>query len=287
MRQPDLAMPTPLVNSAWLQAHLEHPGLVIIDCRFALRDPQQGRSTYTSGHIPGAHYLDLNQDLSGPVQSHGGRHPLPDLDTFVAKLEALGVSSNPATAVIAYDATKGAFAARLWWLLTYLGHHNVAVLDGGWPAWEAARLPIETVAPTAPRIPGRFTSQPQLDWIVDRAYVQQHKDQAGTVLVDSRSPERYRGEHEPIDPIAGSIPGAINIFWQENLDDQGRFKPEPELRQPWAKTAAAASAIVYCGSGVTACVNILAHRLMNRPIPKLYVGGWSDWCSFLNSESLR
>lgn len=280
----DLSMPTPLVTIDWVKAHLEDPNVVMIDCRFALGDPQQGRQAYEAGHIPGAFYLDLNKDLSSPVQAHGGRHPLPDPDRFVSQLEALGISSKPATQVVAYDATKGAFAARLWWLLRYLGHEAVAILDGGFPAWEAAGYPLEQTAPPWPQT-GRFTPQMQRDWIVDREAVLQQKAQPGTLLVDARSPERYRGEHEPIDPIAGSIPGALNFFWQNNLDDQGRFKSSQDLAALWSHLPDPAPAIFYCGSGVTACVNLLAYEIMQKPLPKLYVGGWSDWCSFEEPQS--
>lgn len=273
-------MPTPLVDIDWVHKHLHHPDIVVIDCRFVLGDPNQGRQSYEQSHIPGAYYLDLNQDLSSSVQTHGGRHPLPDVNQLVTKLEALGIASDPATAVVAYDATKGAFAARLWWLLRYLGHDNVAVLDGGFSAWQTAQHPVEQTYPTPSRV-GRFVPSPQTDWVVDREYVIKHKDKAGKVLIDSRSPERFRGEREPIDPVAGSIPGATNLFWQSNLDEQGRFRSTTELQQRWAEVTPADELIVYCGSGVTACVNAMAQTLLGNPIPKLYAGGWSDWCSYI------
>ena len=279
MLDANLLMPTPLVDIDWVNAHVQDARLILIDCRFALGDPQQGRHAYEKGHLPGAFYLDLNQDLSGPVQSHGGRHPLPDIETFVRTLANLGISSHPATQVVAYDATKGAFAARLWWLLRYLGHEAVAVLDGGFPAWEAAGYSLEQTIPPFP-YNGQFIPNVNDHWVVDRATVLQQKNSAGTQLVDARSPERYRGEHEPIDPIAGSIPGASNLFWQHNLDEQGYFKAPVELVALWNQILHANTPIFYCGSGVTACVNLLAYTLMSRPLPKLYVGGWSDWCSY-------
>lgn len=280
MSSSTVTMPTPLVDVHWLQAHLEHPNdVVIIDCRFALGDPQQGRQDYLAGHIPGAHYLDLNQDLSSPVQRHGGRHPLPDLPKFVSRLEALGISSQPETQVVAYDATKGAFAARLWWLLRYLGHEAVAVLDGGFPAWQAAGYAVTgEVPPATPS--GKFIVQRQTNWVVDRATVLRCQAEDDTVLVDARSPERYRGEQEPIDPIAGAIPRAMNFFWQSNLNEQGVFKSPAELAQLWSQMPSGNQAIYYCGSGVTACVNLLAQAAMGKTLPKLYVGGWSDWCSY-------
>jgi len=291
MNSATATMPTPLVDVYWLQAHLNapHVNVVVVDCRFALGDPHQGHQEYLAGHIPGADYLDLNRDLSSPVQRHGGRHPLPDLATLVSQFAQLGIASQPATPVVAYDATKGAFASRLWWLLRYLGHESVAVLDGGFPAWQAAGYPLETAVPE-PRSPQPFTPQPftpqvQTHWVVDRDAVMQCQQQPETGLVDARSPERYRGEQEPIDPIAGAIPGAKNFFWQSNLDDRGRFLPPAELAQRWATMPAGADTIYYCGSGVTACVNLLAQAVMGQDLPKLYVGGWSDWCSYHHPPS--
>lgn len=276
-----VSIPTPIVDASWLKAHLNAPNVVIVDCRFALSDPQQGRQAYGEGHLPGAFYLDLNQDLSSPAEKHGGRHPLPDLDKLVATLEALGISSTPATQVIAYDASNGAFAARLWWLLRYLGHESVAVLDGGFPVWQTLDYPLEQTIPDQPS-QGQFTPQIQTDWLVARAYVNEHKIDNHTIVVDARSMERYRGEQEPIDPIAGSIPGAFNLFWQLNANEAGCFKSPMELELQWNDIPKAENAIFYCGSGVTACVNILAQELMQRPLPKLYLGGWSDWCSYLS-----
>lgn len=279
MTSPALPLSTPLVDIDWVKAHLDDPQMVIVDCRFALSDPQAGQRAYDAGHLPGAFYLDLNQDLSSPVQAHGGRHPLPDLNQLVKTLAALGIASQPPTQVIAYDATKGAFAARLWWLLRYLGHSQVAVLDGGLPAWQAADYPLETQIPTPPKT-GQFTPQVQTHWTVDRDYLLQHQAEPGIVLVDARSPERYRGEQEPIDPIAGALPNAVNQFWQTNLDAQGHFHSPSTLTAQWQAIIEADQPIFYCGSGVTACVNLLAQAHMGLPIPKLYVGGWSDWCSY-------
>ncbi len=274
-----MAYPRNLVTADWLAQHLDDPRAVVVDCRFALADPAQGPQQYAAGHIPAAWYLDLNQDLSSPVQVHGGRHPLPNLDTFSKRLTAMGVQSNgpEPTLVVAYDDSRFAFASRLWWLLRYLGHDNVAVLNGGWSGWVQGGYPtsIETSAPR----PGNFVPVPRQNWIVDIETVRQC--QPGTVLVDSRSPERYRGEVEPIDPVAGSIPGAVNYFWQEVSDEQGQMKPPAELAQHWAELDEAKEVIVYCGSGVTACVNLLAQSVAGRPMAKLYPGGWSDWCSYL------
>ncbi|MGB3311989.1 MAG: sulfurtransferase [Nodosilinea sp.] len=272
-----MTYPCNLVTTAWLAQHLNDPNVVVVDCRFALSDPHQGQQQYTAGHIPGAWYLDLNQDLSSPVQAHGGRHPLPDLETFSQRLSAIGVRSNPHTLVVAYDDSRFAFASRLWWLLRYLGHDTVAVLDGGWSGWVQAGQPTSTEIP-APRA-GNFTAAPRQDWLVDIDAVR-HRP-AGAVLIDSRSPERYRGEVEPIDPVAGSIPGAMNHFWQDVSGQNNQMKAPADLAQHWASLNDADQVIVYCGSGVTACVNLLAQTLAGQPMAKLYAGGWSDWCSYL------
>lgn len=271
-------MPTPLVDSEWLQAYLHHPEVVVVDCRFTLSDPQQGYQEYLESHIPTAHYLSLDADLSNSVGLHGGRHPLPDINILVPTLERLGISSQPPTQVVAYDDTKGAFAARLWWLLRYLGHPKVAVLDGGFSGWQANHLPVSTALPIAPQ-PGQLSPQMNAHWIASRATVMEQLHHSGSVLVDARSPDRYQGLQEPIDPVAGSIPGAVNFFWQNNLNAEGFFKSASELRQQWRAIPEGDRRIFYCGSGVTACVNLLAQAVMGNQLPQIYVGGWSDWCS--------
>ncbi|MEM6591426.1 MAG: sulfurtransferase [Cyanobacteria bacterium P01_C01_bin.73] len=275
--------PTPLVSVAWLADALNDsaiaPQLVVVDCRFALSDPSLGQRQYAQGHLPGAHYLDLNRDLSSPVQAHGGRHPLPDLEPFQAKLRSLGVNSDPPSYVVAYDDSRFAFSSRVWWLLSYLGHRQVAVLDGGIGGWTAAGLALTDAVPKA--APGNFSGQPNPDWTVDIETVKARKDRPDTVLIDSRSPQRYRGEQEPIDPIAGSIPGAVNAFWQEVSSEQGILRSPQALQAHWQTLAEAKEVIVYCGSGVTACVNLLSQQVAGMPMAKLYVGGWSDWCSYL------
>jgi thiosulfate/3-mercaptopyruvate sulfurtransferase len=275
-----MTYPHPVVTPAWLAQHLNDPRVVVIDCRFALNDPRQGAQQYAAGHIPGAGYLDLNQDLSSSVQAHGGRHPLPEVMSLSAKLTALGVVSEglAPTLVVAYDDSRFAFAARLWWLLQYLGHDQVAVLNGGWSAWVAEGHPTSTATPN-PR-PGQFEPHPRHDQIVDIARVRQSLSTPGLRLIDSRSPERYRGEVEPIDPVAGSIPGAVNYFWQNVSTDQGWLQDPATLATHWADLEGAEEVIVYCGSGVTACVNLLAMAVAGRPLSKLYPGGWSDWCSY-------
>jgi thiosulfate/3-mercaptopyruvate sulfurtransferase len=274
----------PLVTPDWLAQHLGDPGVVVVDCRFDLADPGRGQQQYAASHIPGAWYLDLNRDMAGPVQAHGGRHPLPDLAVFSARLGQIGVASAgpQPTLVVAYDDSRFAFAARLWWLLRYLGHSHVAVLDGGWGGWVQAGHPTTVDLPTTDLSTGQaaqFIPAPQTDWVVDIDMVRRR--QAGVLLIDSRSPERYRGEVELIDPVAGSIPGAVNYFWHAVSTPDGRMQSAEALAQHWAALDAAQETIVYCGSGVTACVNLLAQAVADRPMAKLYPGGWSDWCSYL------
>ncbi|NJN32522.1 MAG: sulfurtransferase [Synechococcales cyanobacterium RM1_1_8] len=281
--------PSPLVSAAWLQAQLEAqgnpaqaPDLLILDCRFALADASLGQRQYDQGHISGAHYLSLDRDLSGPVTqplpAPGGRHPLPDSAQFAQTLNHLGMTA--ATQVVAYDDSRFAFAARLWWLLRYLGHDRVAVLDGGWSAWQAAGYGTSLEIPSL-RPGGSFVPQPRPELLASREAVR-HRS-ASTVLVDSRSPQRYRGEEEPIDPIAGSIPGAVNYFWQDVTDDTGLAKSPEAQAQRWAALGQGELPIVYCGSGVTACVNLLSMAIANIPPAQLYIGGWSDWCAHLTN----
>ena len=270
---------TSIVSPQWLADHLD-TGLIVIDCRFSLPEPDLGQQQYDAGHIPGAYYLDLNRHLSSAVQAHGGRHPLPHWPTFVDQLNLLGIQSNPQTPVVIYDASRFAFAARLWWMLRYLGHENIALLDGGIHAWTDAGLPLSSETPR-PQV-GRFVPQPQANWIVDIDYVRQHKDDMSTLVIDSRSADRFRGEREPIDPIAGSVPGAVNYFWKDISTESGLLKSADELAHHWRAVDAADEVIVYCGSGVTACVNLFALiSISGKPMPKLYPGGWSDWCSYL------
>jgi len=272
----------PVISAAWLHEHLNDPQVVVVDCRFALMQPELGQQQYQTSHIPGAHYLNLDRDLSSPVAQHGGRHPLPDPEEFAAKLRAIGVNSespNGPTLVVAYDDSRLAFAARLWWLLRYFGHNNVAVLDGGFAAWQPAGYAVTPEIP-APRA-GNFMPQVQREQVVDIEEVKAQKDSPSVVLVDSREGDRYRGEREPIDPVAGHIPGAVNYPWQEVTTEQGYLRPTAEQRDRWKEVAPAQEILVYCGSGVSACVNLLSLELAGIDQGKLYVGSWSDWCSYL------
>ncbi len=265
----------PAVSAAWLADRLGAADVAIADCRFALAAPDLGERQYREAHIPGAHYLHLDRDLSAPVGAHGGRHPLPDPATFAATLASLGVERGK-TWLIAYDDSRLAFAARLWWLARYCGHAPVAVLDGGWSGWQAGGYPVTSAVP-APGS-GQFAAQPGALPTVDYATVKARP--ITTLLVDSRAAARYRGEEEPIDPVAGHIPGALNHPWTEICDADGYLQPPEFHAQRWAAYPAERELILYCGSGVTACANLLSLAIAGRPEATLYPGGWSDWCSY-------
>ncbi|MBC7824015.1 MAG: sulfurtransferase [Candidatus Parcubacteria bacterium] len=269
--------PSPIVSADWLQQHLDDPQVLIVDCRFSLIEPELGHQQYETGHIPGAYYLDLNRDLSSLIGQHGGRHPLPNLEELAAKLSKIGITES--TQVIVYDDSRFAFAARLWWLLRYLGHDRVAILNGGFKNWQAAGYSVTTVKPD--RKAGQFIPRLRSQWLVDIDAVKARKDLPNIALVDSREGERYRGEKEPIDPIAGHIPGAVNYPWQDVTDANGFVRSE-EQPDRWSTLQSADEILVYCGSGVTACVNLLSLAIAGIDTGKLYAGSWSDWCSHLN-----
>ncbi|MBD0346362.1 MAG: sulfurtransferase [Coleofasciculus sp. Co-bin14] len=267
------------VSSAqYLSEHLDDAHVVIVDCRFSLAEPELGYQQYQISHIPGAHYLDLNKDLSAPVGRHGGRHPLPDPNELARKLAAIGVNFQE-TQVVAYDDSRLAFASRLWWLLRYLGHDKIALLNGGWTAWHSQGYPVTDALPT--NQPGTFLPQLRSEWVVDIETVKARKNLADVLLVDSRESDRYLGKNEPIDPIAGHIPGAVNYPWQGVTNAQGYLCSTLEQQQRWRDIEQGAEVIVYCGSGVTACVNLLSLELAGIHTSKLYAGSWSDWCSYL------
>lgn len=266
-----------IVSKRWLLARMFEPDMVIVDCRFQLGQPEAGYQAYLEAHIPGAVYLDLEQDLSGPVGPHGGRHPLPDNDAFVRTLRKAGIGND--SRVVAYDDQGGAMASRLWWMLRYMGHESVYVLEEGFHSWQQAGFPV-----TAERnvvVPAYFEPNPQPDMIVDAAQVKAKLRKEGVVLIDSREAPRYRGETEPIDASAGHIPGAANLFWKENLAADGIWKTAEQLRERFASHAKdTEEIIVYCGSGVTACPNVLALTEAGFTGVKLYAGSWSDWISY-------
>jgi len=271
-----VSKPPVIVPCQWLAERLDAPEIVVVDCRFDLSDPQAGRRAYETGHIPGAVYFDLEQDLSAPVQKPGPRHPLPDMDRFVEKLEAAGIGEG--VTVVCYDGQQGMVAARLWWMLRYLGHDAVCVLDGGFQAWCEAGLPVTAEVPARP--PRRFVPRVRPEMAVSMADVQRMVQERSGVLVDARAPERYRGEVEPLDPVAGHIPGARNLPWMGNLDASGRWRNPKELAERFAALKRQEPVVMYCGSGVSACVNVLAMAHAGfEPLPRLYVGSWSEWCS--------
>ncbi len=266
-----------VVDAQWLVEHLDDTQVVIVDCRFSLADSQLGKQQYQANHIPGAYYLDLNLDLSSPIGEHGGRHPLPNIVELANKLSGIGINSQQ-TLVVAYDDSRFAFAARLWWLLRYLGHDQVALLDGGFTGWKQSNYPVTDVVLRAQL--GNFVPQVRKHLLVNITDVKNRKDLPGVVLVDSRERDRYLGISEPIDKIAGHIPGAVNYPWQDVTEANGDLISISEQQQRWQDIANADEILVYCGSGVTACVNLLSLELAGIDKAKLYAGSWSDWISY-------
>jgi thiosulfate/3-mercaptopyruvate sulfurtransferase len=268
---------TTLVDVATLAAHLDDPDWLVVDVRHQLADTGYGERVYAEGHVPGAVFLHCDRDLSGPMTGSNGRHPLPAPEVLAARLGAIGI--GPATQVVVYDDAQGMIAGRLWWLLRWLGHAGVAVLDGGLPAWQAAKQPLTPALPLLR--PANFVARPN-DAMVDADYVQAFLQTSRMHLVDARSPDRFRGENETIDPVGGHIPGAVNRFFRDNLQADGRFKPAAELQAEWLAVLAGAApeAVVHqCGSGVSACHNMLAMEIAGLPGSRLYAGSWSEWCA--------
>ncbi len=268
----------PLVQAQDLAAHLKDPEWVVFDVRHDLANVNKGRREYQSAHIPGAYFLHLDEDLSGEKTGTNGRHPLPDLAKLAAKLSQCGVA--PGRQVVVYDDTAGMVAARLWWLLKWLGHDRVAILDGGFPAWRKEGLPTETAPPPARE--GRFEPKPHLGATVDIHYVAAFRSSPTVRIVDARSADRFAGRMETIDPVGGHIPGAIHRFWQENLDENGRFKTPRELKREFLELLGEASphlVVHSCGSGVTACHNLFAMEVAGLKGSRLYPGSWSEWCA--------
>jgi thiosulfate/3-mercaptopyruvate sulfurtransferase len=272
------AMPyTTLVSTAQLAEHLDDPDWVVFDCRHDLAKPDSGAKDYAKGHVPGARFLHLDRDLAAPTTGKNGRHPLPDPQVFMRTLGNAGVDSS--MQVVAYDAQTGVYAARLWWMLRWLGHEGVAVLDGGYAKWTLEQRPVSSALPQP--APARFVGEPR-KLAVDAADVLRSLGRPGRVIVDARAPDRYRGENETLDPVGGRIPGSINRCFRENLDPRACFKPPAELRQAYAALlgAAAPDTVVHsCGSGVSACHNALAMEIAGLSGSRLYPGSWSEWCS--------
>ena len=267
-----------LIDIAGLQGLLASgKPVLLLDCEFDLGAPDKGPAVYLQGHIPGARHAHLDNDLAARPDGTNGRHPLPDRETFAAWLRAQGLRNGQQA--VAYDSNGGAWAARAWWLLRWLGHAQVAVLDGGKPAWVAAGLPLESGTPE---------SAPEGDFAAAASLVAEPVD-AGKVLanissgdgqvLDARDPSRFRGDPNPIDPVAGHIPGARNRFFRDNLGADGRFLPAAELAEAFTTLLGGKPAMLSCGSGVTACHNALAMAIAGLPAPRLYPGSWSEWIS--------
>ena len=267
-----------LISAQDLARHYQQPDWTVIDCRFSLADPEQGEHDYSAGHIPGPFYAHIDRDLSPPVvPGKTGRHPLPSVEDFAERLACWGVT--PATQVVSYDGGDASIAGRLWWMLRWVGHDPVAVLDGGWRAWRDARFPTETASPAAQALPP-YPVRPKDSMVVGREELREGLDRDGLRLIDARAAERFSGELEPIDPVAGHIRGAVNRPYSANLEASGLFRPPAELRseiEQLLRKSPASDAICYCGSGVTAAHHVLAFAHAGLPLPRLYAGSWSEW----------
>jgi thiosulfate/3-mercaptopyruvate sulfurtransferase len=267
-----------IIGTDDLAAHLADPDWIVVDCRFRLDDETWGEREYFIAHVPGAVYAHLNRDLSGPLTGTNGRHPLPDPDMLVQTLIRLGIGSG--MQVVAYDQDNGMFASRLWWLLRWLAHERVAVLDGGFRKWTDEKRSVTSGKDV--RAPHSLTGSPQPGMTVDAADVAALVGRRDTMLLDARAPERFRGDIEPIDRLPGHIPGAVNSFFQQNVDEKGLFRSAGELRERLSATLGSIPpehVVCYCGSGVTACHNLLALEHAGLSGAKLYGGSWSEWSS--------
>lgn len=267
-----------LITAAELATELADPKLIVVDCRHDLANPAAGREAYQLDHIAGAIFLHLDDDLSGTKNGSNGRHPLPDPGWLAARLGAAGIGND--NRVVAYDASGGIYAARLWWLLGWLGHDNTQVLDGGYQAWQGSR---QRISHSERSLPGNsFIAHVRKERVVTAADVMKDLRESSFQVVDARSPERFRGEGETIDPVGGHIPGAINRFFQHNLAPGGRFKEMQQLQREWRDLLGAippADVVHQCGSGVTACHNLLALAAAGQNGGRLYAGSWSEWCA--------
>ena len=267
-----------LIDAEGLHRHLDDPKWVVFDCRHDLMAPAAGETSYRAGHVDGAFFASVDRDLAGPKVAGSGRHPLPTRAAFAAFLAAHGVDRDGT--VVAYDASNGVYAARLWWLCRWIGHAAVVVLDGGLPAWTAAGLALTDAVPAAR--PGDITVGDPLVATVDTATLADDLASGSLLVVDARAPERYRGEVEPLDPVAGHIPGAVNHPMARSVAADGRFRDAASLRAAFDETLAGrppGDVVQSCGSGITACHNLLAMELAGLSGAKLYGGSWSAWCS--------
>jgi thiosulfate/3-mercaptopyruvate sulfurtransferase len=268
-------MSTTLVTVAELNDHLFDADWCVVDCRHDLMDVGLGRRQYAQGHIPGAQFAHIDDDLSGSKTGRNGRHPLPPRDELAARFRAWGI--NDTTQIVAYDASGGSFAGRLWWLARWLGHENVALLDGGWTQW-LEQTGWSSVEPPE-RPPGRFAAGARLEPVIDASGLMGQLGSPQLLVVDARARERYEGRVEPLDPVAGHIPGAVNRFWQDNLVN-GRFKAPEQLRAEFEQLLAGRAPeqlVAHCGSGVTACHHLLAMHIAGLRGARMYAGSWSEW----------
>ncbi|MGE5673989.1 MAG: sulfurtransferase [Mycobacterium leprae] len=263
----------PVITPQALATMLAGGPLLLADCRFDSADPEAGLAWYAQSHIPGAVYFHLDRDLSSPMGEHGGRHPLPDPATLAARLRAAGL--EPGMPVVAY-CNNGSYSARFWWLLRWLGHENVAVLDGGLAAWQAAGLPVTASAPTP--APGHFVPHLRPELTMTMEAVRNRPPQV--ITIDSRAAERFAGQPHPLDPKQGHVPGAVNHFWGESLRPDGTWRSPAEQAARFAGLPPGAELVCYCGSGVTACANLIALYLAGYREARLYPGSWSDWCTY-------
>jgi thiosulfate/3-mercaptopyruvate sulfurtransferase len=265
-----------ILSPSVLFSFLAEENWAVVDCRFDLANPGWGEEEYQKSHILGAVYAHLDRDLSNPVTPQTGRHPLPDIDTFSKRLGKWGISNQ--TQVVVYDTTGGSYAARLWWMLRFLGHKRAALLDGGFTRWIKEGYPAASGTETRPE--KDFHPHPDWEMVVDTATVEKMLQDPGVLLIDARAPERFRGEKEPIDPVAGHIPGAVNRFHGRNLDPEGSFLAAESLRKEFSNLLSGMppeKAVVYCGSGVTSCHHLLAMEFAGIPGARLYAGSWSEW----------
>jgi len=266
-----------LIASDTLSAHLSDPDWVIVDCRSSLADLDYGRRVYAESHLPGAVYANLEEDLSSPViPGQTGRHPLPDIAVLAAKFAAWGIGEG--VQVVVYDDRSGGIAARLWWLLRWLGHEAVAVLDGGWQGWIGQGLPVSAAIPVP--TPCNFQPKPHPEMLADVEQVEAIRGDDHYKLVDSREQIRYEGKHEPIDPVAGHIPGAVNLPFANHVGSDGRLASPESIRNQWLSVLGKTppeQTVVYCGSGVTACFNLLTMEHAGLEGARLYPGSWSEW----------
>jgi thiosulfate/3-mercaptopyruvate sulfurtransferase len=272
-------MHTTIISTQTLSENLSNPNWVIVDTRFDLMNAQWGKQSYAASHIPGAHFFDLNDDLASKPGARGGRHPLPDADVFAKKLGAIGITAGKQ--VVVYDQGSMMFVGRLWWMLReWLGHDAVAVLDGGYAAWEKELRTISSAIPAAQN--KHFSANISQNFVVSADTVLAGLAQNAHCLIDARAPERYRGEVEPIDAMAGHIPGALNRPFPKNVGADGKLLPAAQLREEFEKMLAGRTpeeVVHSCGSGVSACANLLAMEVAGLTGSKLYAGSWSDWSS--------